>query len=100
MDKPDNTSIEICKEVNYLGTRTLSIHQQDSLEWDDSRYYTTNRPQDDFKYHNLLIRARKDYNDSSVVITNLKWDIKEFKWFSWVFWHRIDGVTYDVIKCD
>ena len=119
MDKPDNTSNEICKEIEYLGTYNLSLFKSvekiiiddDGTRMQTGQYIQKKRPKEAFTYNKLIDYARNNYliesasknlhlNRSNILITNIKWDIKEFKWFSWVFWHRIDGVTYDVIKCD
>ena len=119
MDKPDNTSIEICKKTEYLGTHHVSLYRyveriitdEDGTKMQTGQYIKTKIPKESFTYHKLLDHARTKYireqiskdatfKESNILITNVKWDVKEFKWFSWVFWHRIDGVTYDVIKCE
>ncbi len=99
MEKPDNTSIEICKEVTYLGTRNLS-GKTTTEGYEPGEFIDVNRPKNQFTYYNLIERARKDFKDSTVLVTNVKWDIKEFNLLNRFFWQKFDGVTYDVIKCD
>jgi hypothetical protein len=47
----------------------------------------------------LLSDARRKYNDSTLNITNIKFDMRNLKVFYFSF-GRLDAVVYDVFKCE
>ena len=113
MKLPDNTTSEICDDVEYIRTENLVVWKKlVGREGGVSKFEKTTKndpnkisfpPEKEdpreFTYTRLLTKVRKEQKDNEVLLTNLKWDIKEIHFFFWKIWERPYGVTYDIVKC-
>jgi hypothetical protein len=100
------TQTNVCDNQKYISTESHTYGGVRARLEDEERkggdYIPTISAKEikmSFTVSRLLSYARKKYNDSTLNITNIRYDMRNLNVFTFNF-RRPDAVTYDVFKCE